>query len=121
MDNQLRTLVMDTIKWINDTFTPYGMQPVEDLLEGETGEPNSCVIARTLVHGFNSKGYSVEASVQHDNVTLEGMGVHDMESEDMDEYGRIRVYNPTHIGRFIQLFDENQYPELKRSKDNSND
>ena len=43
---------MNTIKWINDTFVPWGLKPIEDLPEAVPGQGNSCVIAKVLKDGF---------------------------------------------------------------------
>ena len=45
-------LIMKTIKWINDTFVPMGMKPIEDLPEDIPANGNTCVIARVLKNGF---------------------------------------------------------------------
>tara|TARA_R110000824_G_scaffold116312_7_gene267690 strand:- start:987 stop:1484 length:498 start_codon:yes stop_codon:yes gene_type:complete len=44
--------IMNTIKWVNDTFVPWGLKPIEDLPEAVPGQGDSCVIAKVLRDGF---------------------------------------------------------------------
>ena len=43
---------MNAIKWVNDTFVPFGLKPIEDLPEAVPSQGNSCVIAKILKDGF---------------------------------------------------------------------
>jgi len=39
-------LIMDTIKWINDTFVPRGLKPIEDLPRAMPGLGEACVLGQ---------------------------------------------------------------------------
>ena len=50
------SLIMKTISWLNNTFVPMGMKPIEDLPEAIPANGNTCVIARVLKNGFREFG-----------------------------------------------------------------
>lgn len=108
---------MNTIKWINDTFVPRGLSPIEDLPQALPGAGGSCVIARVLQ--TNPKWENANVSTSSINLRLE--------IEELDKTGNYESLNnvlindlmeesfidlPEDIRQFIADFDKGDYPEF---------
>ena len=94
-------VVMNTIKWINDTFVPRGLKPIEDLPRAHPGQGESCVLARVLRTHPRWPGATVSSSYIHLNI--EGMEY---------ESGETDIDMPEEVRQFIQDFDRGEYPDL---------
>ena len=94
-------LIMGTIKWINDTFVPRGLKPIEDLPRAQPGQGEACVIARILRTHPKWPNASVTSSFIHLNID----GI-EYESAEQD------IDMPEEIRQFIQDFDRGEYPDL---------
>ena len=95
-------LVKKTISWINDTFVPLGLRPVESLDDyracPQQGE--RCVIALVL-----------QSNPQWDNnVTVGVSRIQIGYKNSWDELLEFDV--PTDVGNFIRDFDNGEYPSL---------
>ena len=94
-------LIMDTIKWINDTFVPRGLKPIEDLPRAMPGLGEACVLARVL--RTNPMWSSATVSAYDIHLNMSG---YDYESEETN----IRM--PEEVRQFIYDFDRSKYPDL---------
>ena len=109
--------IMNTIKWINDTFVPKGLKPIEDLPQALPGSGGSCVIARVLQ--VNPKWENANVSTSSVNLRLE-YNYEDKTGNYEDINGEIRnrlieesfIDIPEDIRLFIADFDRGDYPEL---------
>ena len=110
--------IMNTIKWINDTFVPRGLKPIEDLPQAMPGDGYSCVIAMVL-HS-NPKW-------EHANVSTSSINLALQYEYSQDTYDNDKLYNeevmaqlvqesyidiPEEVRQFIADFDRGDYPEL---------
>ena len=104
---------MHTIKWVNDTFCPWGLTPIEDLPEAIPGQGNSCVIAKVLKDGF------AELENVHVGSTSIDFNIFDGDLEDIQD-ARLKemleldesIYLPQDVRMFIRDFDCGKFPEL---------
>ena len=114
-------LIMKTIKWINDTFVPMGMKPIEDLPEAIPANGNTCVIARVLKNGFREFGdvqvgrHGIELfpTINISSPSELGNSViasHLEWSNDMQAFEEISL--PPYVSNFITEFDNGKIPEL---------
>ena len=94
-------VVMNTIKWINDTFVPRGLKPIEDLPRAQPGQGEACVIARVLRTHPRWPSATVSSSFVHLNID----GI-EYESAEQD------IDMPEDVRQFIQEFDRGHYPDL---------
>ena len=62
--------LVDVIQWINETFVPMGLKPIEDFPKAVPGEGYSCVIAKVLRTNPNWSRASVFSSVSYTHLTL---------------------------------------------------
>ena len=104
---------MNTIKWVNDTFCPWGLTPIEDLPEAVPGQGNSCVLAKVLKDGFP------ELENVHVGSTSIDFNVFDDALEDMQN-ARLKemlelddtLYLPQEMRDLIKDFDYGKIPQL---------
>jgi len=104
---------MNTIKWVNDTFCPWGLTPIEDLPEAVPGQGNSCVIAKVLKDGFS------ELENVHVGSTSIDFNIFDGDLEDIQD-ARLKemleldenISLPQDVRTFIRDFDSGKFPEL---------
>ena len=104
---------MNAIKWVNDTFVPFGLKPIEDLPEAVPSQGNSCVIAKILKDGFpelkdvHVGSQRIDFNIIEDDVdAIENVWLKEMLQEDSI------LYMPQAIQEFIQEFDYGHIPEL---------
>ena len=122
MDKREKTnMVMATIKWVNDTFTPFGLKPIEDLPEAIPGQGNSCVIARVIKDGLPDLPHvhvgvtsiDLNAPIGRDitnNMLYNALGY---EGTAYNEYAKNDIVDvPQEVGDFIRHFDYGSFPEL---------
>ena len=92
-------MIMHTIKWLNDTFVPMGMTPLEDLPKGDVGEPTSCVIAKALTQNFKER--------------VQGLSVVPTYIEFKDSEGFYVCQDTDQdVHDFIEAFDHHEFPDL---------
>ena len=112
-----RTLKMTVIKWVNDTFVPLGMTPIEDLPLAIPGDGNSCVIAQAIKDIPDMQDVQVGTTCidfnlpEQDNFWDESL----MQKMEYDEYGRSDndiVFPTPEVADFIMGFDNGLFPEL---------
>ena len=91
-------IIMTTIKWVNDTFTPLGMHPIEDLPKAVPQEGASCVVAQAIKENMDVDSIHV--------------GYIDVAIANKD-YGDFKHYAfPAEVQQFIRGFDSGEYPEF---------
>ena len=113
---------MNTIKWVNDTFVPWGMKPIEDLPEAIPGQGNSCVIAKVLKDNFpDFENVQVGSASIDFNIYLPN---EDVDSSQWIQNDAIKAYilseegflnympMPPELTEFIREFDGGRIPEL---------
>lgn len=112
-------IVMNTIRWINETFVPKGLKPIEDLPQALPGFGGSCVIARVLQVNPKFKNAHVGASSINlglDSVYRETIGTHHVDDINKEILRQLMdesyIDLPTDVKQFIIDFDEGGYPEL---------
>lgn len=118
MSNKLKK-VMDTIKWVNDTFVPLGLKPIEDLPKGIPGKGESCVIAQILHEVPDFANAFVGTNRIELNTPLLEQGWVDTEIMNKftfeNEFGIAKedeIDLPMYIKEFIESYDKGDYPEL---------
>jgi len=111
---------MNTIKWVNDTFCPWGMHPIEDLPEAVPGQGNSCVLAKVLKDGFpdlqdvHVGSTSIDFNIADpyrdvsDWITDKRLAEHLFPDGHLEDV----MYFPQHISDFIRDFDNGSIREL---------
>ena len=118
--------IMNTIKWVNDTFCPWGLTPIEDLPEAVPGEGNSCVLARVLKDGFPdipdvSVGstlidfniYDIDSHEWENKRLQDGLKELAKQNDaDGDGYLGDKISLPPDVRNFIREFETGLYPEL---------
>ena len=119
------SLIMKTISWLNNTFVPMGMKPLEDLPEALPAQGNSCVIARVLKDNFRDfeavqvgrTGIDLmpDAYAQSktpSNLFNPNLAEHlggDATSQSFTEQA---IDVPSFVAMFIQEFDNGKIPDL---------
>jgi hypothetical protein len=104
---------MNTIKWVNDTFCPWGLTPIEDLPEAVPGQGNSCVLAKVLKDGFPELediqvgSTSIDFNV-YDDALEEMQNARLKEMLELNE----NFPMPQEIRDFIREFDYGNIPQL---------
>ena len=92
-------MIMHTIKWMNDTFVPMGMKPLEDLPVGDIGDSRSCVLANAL-----------QANMPSD---FHGVNVVPTYIEFYNPDGRFICQDTDQdVQDFIEAFDNREFPDL---------
>ena len=102
-------LVMNAIKWINDTFVPRGLTPIEDFPQAIPGEGEACVIARIIRTNPIWPDASVSSSHVHLNISGDALGNFDETGNPIDEN---TIDMPEEVREFVRAFDNGEYPEL---------
>ena len=97
-------LLRKAITWVNETFVPLGLKPIEYFQPACPGQHQHCVIAEVLK--VNPKWGNV--SVNGSNIEL-GL---DEYLEPTFNYSDYNFEVPTEVHNFILAFDDCQYPEL---------
>ena len=122
MDKRDKTnMVMATIKWVNDTFTPFGLKPIEDLPEAIPGQGNACVIAKVIKDGLPDldnvhvgvtsvdlnapNGRDITNPMLYEALDYQGTAYNEYAKNDILEV-------PEEVGDFIRHFDAGSFPEL---------
>ena len=123
-------IIMNTIKWVNDTFVPKGLTPIEDLPKAAPGEGNYCVFAKVLntVPAFDNVtvGYrNIELNVHASDFSVSDIkssaGVLDYFDWDENGYATDSTFEiPEDVQTFISNFDRGEYPELMDEDDINN-
>jgi len=109
--------IMNTIKWVNDTFVPWGMKPIEDLPEAIPGQGNSCVIARVLKDSFPELN-SVQVGARTIDLNIFEDEVDTIKNPELQEFIRQvgvehdQLEIPYEVTEFIQAFDRGDITEL---------
>ena len=97
MDIRKIKMLQATLSWLNETFvSSVGMKPLEDLPYGERSNSKTCVIAMALNTNAPTNGYW---SVTNSAIEL------------VFDDGRERWEVPTHVGEFINMFDDGSFPD----------
>ena len=113
-------LIMNTIKFINDTFCPLGMKPIEDLPEATPCDGNSCVIAKVITDNFPDfnnvqvgiTGIELNPGAK-DGLINENLGEFLDYPEDDSLWCRgEHIDVPKEVGEFIYGFDHGHFPQL---------
>ena len=113
-------MIMSTIKFLNDTFCPLGMKPVEDLPEAVPCQGNSCVVAKVIADNFIDFS---NVQVGLGGIELNPGPMDDLENKDLanfieyDSSGEWPTDNdfiniPEEVKEFIYGYDHGQFPEL---------
>jgi hypothetical protein len=93
------SLIQKTLSWVNDTFVPLGLKPIEYFLPACPGKATACVIAIALQE--NSKWSGVTVTSSSIDLGLEGLT--------WDE----RTFEiPEDVASFIRKYDDGLFPEL---------
>ena len=92
MSNELSSkkrfeLITGTLSWLNNTFTKFGMKPIEDLPEAWVCDSYQCVLARALTESLADTYDNV--SVGYGSITMSK--VYHREGEAPKEYFEVRV------------------------------
>jgi len=104
---------MGAIKWVNDTFVPWGLKPIEDFPDAVPGQGNICVLAKVLKDGFPEL-----ENVQVGSTSIDFNAFEDeVEDVRLKEMLRVNEYHnglnlPQDIREFIRNFDYGEIPEL---------
>ena len=117
------SIIQKTISWINDTFVPRGLAPIEDLPEAVPGKAKFCVIAQVLKSNWqyvSVNGDVVDLNMGSDygnKVGWDKIGSYDNNTSDYDRmFRRLREESlidiPNEISEFIKDFDKGSYPNL---------
>ena len=119
------SIIQKTISWINDTFVPRGLEPIEDLPEAIPGKAKFCVIAQVLKSKWKHVSVNGDAvdlnmgndygnKVGWDNIQGYIVGNNNTDHDLM--FNRLREESlidiPIEISKFISDFDRGVYPEL---------
>ena len=109
MSNELSSkkrfeLITGTLSWLNNTFTKFGMKPIEDLPEAWVCDSYQCVLARALTESLADTYDNV--SVGYGSITMSK--VYHREGEAPKEYFEV----PMEVSDFIKAFDAGQFPEF---------
>lgn len=93
------SLIQKTLSWLNDTFVPLGLKPIEYFLPACPGQPTACVIAIALQQ--NSKWGHVTVTAGSVDLGFEELS--------WDE----RIFEiPEDVASFIRKYDDGLFPEL---------
>jgi len=93
------SLIQKTLSWVNDTFVPLGLKPIEYFLPACPGKATACVIAIALQK--NSKWGHVTVTAGSVDLGLEELS--------WDE----RIFEiPEDVASFIRKYDDGLFPEL---------
>ena len=109
MSNELSSkkrfeLITGTLSWLNNTFTKFGMKPIEDLPEAYLCDSYQCVLARALTTSLEDMYDNI--SVGYGSITMSK--VYHREGEAPKEYFEV----PMEVSDFIKAFDAGQFPEF---------
>ena len=113
MSNELSSkkrfeLITGTLSWLNNTFTKFGMKPIEDLPEAYLCDSYQCVLARALTTSLEDMYDNI--SVGYGSITMskvpsrERVGLYEVQKEYFDV--------PLEVSDFIKAFDAGQFPEF---------
>lgn len=101
-------MIMHTIKWMNDTFVPMGMKPLEDLPVGDIGDSRSCVLANALNMNLPDNTYGVHVVPTYiEFVNPDGRLI--CQDTDID------------VQDFIEAFDNQEFPDLMSTSEYDDD
>lgn len=110
------------IDWINRILTKYGSDPITELVGGEPGDSEHCVIAENLAEYSNLVGVDVipnEAIDDDGNYILKWnetmrYGYADIEVFDGNRLDSesIRIWLPKYVAQFAVDFDNGKFPHL---------
>ena len=103
-------LITGTLSWLNDTFTKFGMKPIEDLPEAWVCDSYQCVLARALTASLEDKFEAV--SVGYGSITMRPVGTERPRYGDSHDDPTQYFDVPDSVREFIQGFDAGQFPEF---------
>lgn len=103
-------LITGTLSWLNDTFTKFGMKPIEDLPEAWVCDSYQCVLARALTASLEDKFEAV--SVGYGSITMRPAGTERPTYGDSHDDPTQYFDVPDSVREFIQGFDAGQFPEF---------
>tara|TARA_Y100001951_G_C11246451_1_gene243658 strand:- start:435 stop:887 length:453 start_codon:yes stop_codon:yes gene_type:complete len=103
-------LITGTLSWLNETFTKFGMKPIEDLPEAWVCDSYQCVLARALTASLEDKFEAV--SVGYGSITMRPVGTERPTYGDSHEDPTQYFDVPDSVREFIQGFDAGQFPEF---------
>ena len=104
---------MNTIKWVNDTFCPWGLTPIEDLPEAVPGQGNSCVLAKVLKDGFPELE-DIQVGSTSIDFNVYDSALEEMQNARLKEMLELNenFLMPQEIRDFIREFDYGHIPQL---------
>ena len=111
------SLTMKVIKWVNDTFVPFGLTPIEDLPRAIPGDGNSCVIANVIKEIPDFQNVEVGVTCidlfppEVDNFLDESL-IEKLEYNEFGDTDNDIIYPEPDIADFILAFDKGLYPDL---------
>jgi hypothetical protein len=116
-------LVMEVIQWLNDTFVPLGMRPVEDLETGLISNAYSCTLANTICSNLgdpyedipvpNRRRMEPIVSVSTDETIIAFSPANEYDGEPIEYMdGTITIQNPKFVEEFVRAFDAGEYQEF---------
>ena len=105
--------IMNTIKWVNDTFCPWGLTPIEDLPEAVPGQGNSCVLAKVLKDGFPELE-DIQVGSTSIDFNVYDSALEEMQNARLKEMLELNenFLMPQEIRDFIREFDYGHIPQL---------
>ena len=110
MSNELSSkkrfeLITGTLSWLNNTFTKFGMKPIEDLPEAYLCDSYQCVLARALTTSLEDMYDNI--SVGYGSITMSKIYYRPDEEEQRKSFDV-----PLEVSNFIKAFDAGQFPEF---------
>ena len=110
-------VIQKTISWINETFVPMGLNPIEDLPKACPGKASYCVIAEALK--TNPKWKQVNVLGHIVNLNLGAAYIAKVGGYKHADANIVRQLNdasvidiPQEVSNFITGFDKGEYAEL---------
>ena len=103
-------LITHTLSWLNETFTKFGMKPIEDLPEAWICDSYQCVLSRALATSLENKYDNI--SVGYGSITMRPVGTERPRYGDSHDDPTQYFDVPDSVREFIHGFDAGQFPEF---------
>ena len=115
MSNELSSkkrfeLITGTLSWLNNTFTKFGMKPIEDLPEAYLCDSYQCVLARALTTSLEDMYDNI--SVGYGSITMSKVYHRDQDARLYDEIQKESFDVTLEVSDVIKAFDAGQFPEF---------